>query len=66
VYVYNRQNATPDVQQQIQAAQSAGIPVTTITETLVPEGATFQAWQVSQFGSLETALARGAETGTAS
>jgi zinc/manganese transport system substrate-binding protein len=59
VYVYNRQNATPDVQQQIQAAQRVGIPVTTITETLVPEGATFQAWQVSQFRSLATALAQG-------
>ncbi len=59
VYVYNRQNATPDVQQQIQAAQRVGIPVTTITETLVPEGATFQAWQVSQLRSLEAALARG-------
>jgi zinc/manganese transport system substrate-binding protein len=60
VYVYNRQNATPDVQQQIQAAQRVGIPVTTITETLVPEGATFQAWQVSQLRSLEAALAQGA------
>jgi zinc/manganese transport system substrate-binding protein len=59
-YVYNRQNATPDVQQQIQAAQRVGIPVTTITETLVPEGATFQAWQVSQLRSLEAALAQGA------
>jgi zinc/manganese transport system substrate-binding protein len=59
VYVYNRQNATPDVQQQIQAAQRVGIPVTTITETLVPEGATFQAWQVSQLRSLEAALAQG-------
>ena len=64
VYVYNRQNATPDVQQQIQAAQRVGIPVTTITETLVPEGATFQAWQVSQLRSLEAALARAAGTGT--
>jgi zinc/manganese transport system substrate-binding protein len=62
VYVYNRQNATPDVQQQIQAAQRVGIPVTTITETLVPAGATFQAWQVGQLRSLETALARGTES----
>jgi zinc/manganese transport system substrate-binding protein len=60
VYVYNRQNATPDVQQQIQAAQRVGIPLATITETLVPEGATFQAWQVGQLRSLESALARGA------
>jgi zinc/manganese transport system substrate-binding protein len=59
VYVYNRQNATPDVQRQIEEAKRVGIPVTTITETLVPAGATFQAWQVSQLRSLEAALAEG-------
>ena len=59
VYVYNRQNATPDVQRQIEEATNQGIPVTTITETLVPAGATFQAWQVSQLRSLEAALAKG-------
>ncbi len=59
VYVYNRQNATPDVQLQIDEARKQGIPVTTITETLVPAGATFQAWQVSQLRALESALAQG-------
>jgi zinc/manganese transport system substrate-binding protein len=58
VYVYNRQNATPDVQLQIEEAKKQGIPVTTITETLVPAGATFQAWQVSQLRALEAALAQ--------
>jgi zinc/manganese transport system substrate-binding protein len=56
VYVYNRQNATPDVQRQIEEATAAGIPVTTITETLVPAGATFQAWQVAQLRALAAAL----------
>ena len=36
VYVYNSQNATPDVQAQVDEAKAAGIPVTTITETLSP------------------------------
>src|SRR5438552_7081551 len=48
VYVYNSQNATPDVQRQIDEAKTAGIPITTITETLVPAGATFEEWQVSE------------------
>jgi zinc/manganese transport system substrate-binding protein len=56
VYVYNGQNATPDVQRQIDEARAAGIPVTTITETLVPATATFQAWQVAQLQALAAAL----------
>jgi zinc/manganese transport system substrate-binding protein len=63
VYVYNSQNATPDVQAQVDEARAAGIPVTTITETLVPETATFQDWQVRQLTSLQTALAQAAQTG---
>lgn len=58
VYVYNEQNATPDVQSQIGAARAAGIPVTTITETMVPATATWQAWQTSQLQRLRDALAR--------
>jgi len=58
VYVYNSQNATPDVQAQVQAARAAGIPVTTITETVDPASATFQAWQVAELRSLQAALAR--------
>jgi len=60
VYVYNSQNATPDVHRQIEEARAAGIPVTTITETLVPEGATFQAWQVAQLKALLAALQKAA------
>ena len=58
VYVYNRQNATPDIQRQIEEATNAGIPVATITETLVPAGASFQAWQVRELQGLAAALAR--------
>jgi zinc/manganese transport system substrate-binding protein len=56
VYVYNRQNATPDVQAQVTAAKAAGIPVTTITETLTPAGATFQDWQDAQLTALIAVL----------
>jgi zinc/manganese transport system substrate-binding protein len=59
VYVYNSQNATPDVQAQVDAARAAGIPVTTITETLTPAGASFQDWQVAQLTALQRALAQG-------
>jgi zinc/manganese transport system substrate-binding protein len=58
VYVYNSQNATPDVQAQINEAKAAGIPVTTITETLSPASATFQDWQVAELTSLQAALAQ--------
>lgn len=58
VYVYNSQNAPPDIQRQIEHARSAGIPVTTITETLVPSTDTFQAWQVRQLEALLAALRR--------
>ena len=58
VWVYNSQNATPDVQRLTSAARKRGIPVTTITETLSPATATFQAWQVRQLEALERALAK--------
>jgi zinc/manganese transport system substrate-binding protein len=56
VYVYNSQNATPDVQAQVDEAKAAGIPVSTITETLTPAGASFQDWQVAQLNALQQAL----------
>jgi zinc/manganese transport system substrate-binding protein len=58
VYVYNSQNATPDVRAQVDEARKAGIPVTAITETLTPPGATFQDWQVAQLTALQKALAQ--------
>jgi zinc/manganese transport system substrate-binding protein len=56
VYVFNSQNSTPDVAAQVTAAKNAGIPVSTVTETLSPVGATFQDWQSAQLQALETAL----------
>jgi zinc/manganese transport system substrate-binding protein len=56
--VYNSQNATPDVQSQVNAAKAAGIPVTTITETMVPATATWQDWQTRQLVALRDALAK--------
>jgi zinc/manganese transport system substrate-binding protein len=58
VYIYNRQNATPDVAAQVKAARAHHIPVTTVTETLAPAGATFEQWQVSQLQRLAAALHR--------
>lgn len=58
VYVYNSQNATPDVREQVRAATAAGIPVATLTETLTPAGASFQDWQVRQLRALKQALAK--------
>jgi zinc/manganese transport system substrate-binding protein len=58
VYVYNSQNATPDVQAQVKQARAAGIPVATVTETLTPAGASFQDWQATQLAALQDALAR--------
>ena len=57
VYVYNSQNATPDVQAQVDAAKAQGIPVSTITETMTPAGASFQDWQVAQLTAVKQALA---------
>ncbi|MEO7262863.1 MAG: zinc ABC transporter substrate-binding protein [Jatrophihabitantaceae bacterium] len=56
VYVYNSQNATPDVAAQLAVARRAGVPVVAVTETLNPPGASFQQWQVSQLQVLKAAL----------
>ena len=58
VYVYNSQNATPDIQAQVDEAKEEGIPVTSITETLVPADASWQDWQTAQLDSLRSALAK--------
>ncbi len=57
VFVYNSQNATPDVTTLAREAKAAGIPVTTVTETLTPPGASFQDWQTRQLDQLRAALA---------
>ncbi len=59
VWIENSQNTTPDVQRLTKAARAQGIPVVSITETLSPRGASFQAWQTAQLTALKNALARG-------
>jgi zinc/manganese transport system substrate-binding protein len=56
VYVFNSQNSTPDVSAQVNAAKKHGIPVSTVTETLSPQGTSFQDWQSAQLKTLEAAL----------
>jgi len=56
VFVFNSQNATPDVQALVDRAHTRGIPVTTVTETLVPAASTFQDWQTGQLKNLLAAL----------
>ncbi|MEY2524169.1 MAG: zinc/manganese transport system substrate-binding protein [Ilumatobacteraceae bacterium] len=56
VYVFNSQNSTPDVSAQVDASKKAGIPVAAVTETLFPQGATFQDWQSAQLKTIEEAL----------
>ena len=62
VWVYNSQNATPDVQRLNDAAKAAGIPVATVTETLTPEGANFEGWMSRQLEGLQAALARASKS----
>ena len=58
VWVFNSQNSTPDVQRITDAAHKRGIPITTITETLTPAGASFESWQSRQLRALAAALAK--------
>lgn len=58
VLLFNTQNATPDVQQLVDAATAQKIPIVDVTETLTPAGATFQDWQSKQLQDLEAALAK--------
>ena len=59
-WVENSQNSTPDVNRITDAARKRGIPITAITETLVPASASFEQWQSHQLRSLATALAKAA------
>jgi zinc/manganese transport system substrate-binding protein len=59
LWVYNSQNATPDVQRINQLARARHIPIATITETLDPASATFEQWQADQLAGLLRALAQG-------
>lgn len=63
LWVYNSQNATPDVKRLNEAAEAAGTPIATVTETLTPEGASFQAWMVRELEGIQKALREGAGGG---
>ena len=56
IYVYNRQNVTPDIQAQLALARAEHIPTATITETLVPPTGTYQAWQIRELRGILQAL----------
>jgi zinc/manganese transport system substrate-binding protein len=58
VYVYNSQNASPDVERQVEASHAVGIEVVTVTESLPVHQSSFADWQVSQLRALRSALAR--------
>jgi zinc/manganese transport system substrate-binding protein len=60
VWIYNSQNATPDVRRLDDAAGAAGIPIVTVTETPTPENASFQSWMTRQLETLRAALAKAA------
>jgi zinc/manganese transport system substrate-binding protein len=55
-WIYNSQNATPEVQRLNTLARAAHIPIATITETLDPASDSFEQWQVAQLQRIERAL----------
>lgn len=59
LWVYNSQNTTPDVNRVTEEAEQENIPVATVTETMTPEGASFQEWMVGELKGLQKALGEG-------
>jgi zinc/manganese transport system substrate-binding protein len=59
VWIYNSQNATPDIEELNALARVNGIPIATITETLQPPTASFEQWQSAQLEGLAKALREG-------
>ena len=57
ILVYNVQTATAVTTNLKQLAAAQNIPVVGVSETLQPEGTTFQAWQLTQLVAIEAALA---------
>jgi zinc/manganese transport system substrate-binding protein len=56
VLVYNIQTVSPITTGMQQLADSKGIPIVGISETIVPVGASFQDWQIAQLMALQNAL----------
>jgi zinc/manganese transport system substrate-binding protein len=53
---YNEQTTSPETEQVLEAAQSAGVPVVSLTETL-PPGADYLGWMAANLAAIEAALA---------
>jgi zinc/manganese transport system substrate-binding protein len=58
VWVYNSQNATPEIQHLNALARQYGIPIATVTETLSPASDNFEQWQLAQLLGIQRALHR--------
>lgn len=58
VWVYNSQNATPDIQRINAICRARRIPIATVTETLDPATLSFEQWQVAELRGLIHALHR--------
>jgi len=58
VWIYNSQNATPNIQRLNALARAERIPIATVTETMTPARATFEQWQVAQLEGIRKALER--------
>ncbi len=56
VWIYNSQNATPEIQRLNALARANHIPIATVTETLSPASDSFEQWQVAQLRGIELAL----------
>ncbi|HTS73234.1 MAG TPA: zinc ABC transporter substrate-binding protein [Gaiellaceae bacterium] len=56
VWVYNSQNATPDIQRINAICKQRHIPIATVTETLSPASLNFEQWQVAELRGLIKAL----------
>jgi zinc/manganese transport system substrate-binding protein len=56
VLLYNKQAVSPVTAQIREKARRAGVPVVGVTETL-PQGLTYQVWQLGQIRELQRALA---------
>jgi zinc/manganese transport system substrate-binding protein len=56
VWIYNSQNATPEIQHLNALARANHIPIATVTETLSPRTDSFEQWQVTELQGIERAL----------
>ena len=56
LWVYNSQNATPEIQHLNALARQYGIPIATVTETLSPANDNFEQWQLAQLLGIQRAL----------